>query len=96
MRRFVVLSIVLVLLGSCASSVDATQYPQVFEPPGGFFWGFWSGCTCGIAWFFSLFDSSIGIYEINNNGGWYNFGFILGSGSFVQFVEVIYILIFKR
>jgi hypothetical protein len=27
----------------------------------------------------SLFNDSVGIYEMHNNGGWYNFGFLLGA-----------------
>jgi hypothetical protein len=30
----------------------------------------------------SWFNSSVGIYEVHNNGGWYDTGFVLGA-SFV-------------
>ncbi len=26
----------------------------------------------------SLFNSDVGIYEVHNNGGWYNFGYLIG------------------
>jgi hypothetical protein len=26
----------------------------------------------------SLFTDSVAIYEVNNSGGWYNFGFVIG------------------
>ncbi|MEV0841977.1 hypothetical protein AB0I55_20755 [Actinocatenispora sera] len=26
----------------------------------------------------SLFTDSVSIYDVHNNGGWYNFGFVLG------------------
>jgi len=29
----------------------------------------------------SLFDPTVDIYEIHNNGGWYDFGFFLGIGG---------------
>jgi len=29
----------------------------------------------------SLFNPDVGIYEINNNGGWYNFGFVVGASA---------------
>jgi hypothetical protein len=28
----------------------------------------------------SLFSDKVSIYEVHNNGGWYNFGFLLGAG----------------
>jgi len=31
-----------------------------------------------ISWFISLFSDSTAIYAIYNNGGWYDFGFVLG------------------
>ena len=30
----------------------------------------------------SLFNKSVEVYEVHNNGGWYTFGFLLGA-SFV-------------
>ena len=48
--------------------------------------GFWSGLWHGFISFFtfviSLFSDSTAVYEIHNNGGWYNFGFILGVSTF--------------
>jgi hypothetical protein len=29
-----------------------------------------------------LFDASVTIYAVPNNGGWYDFGFLLGVGAF--------------
>ena len=31
-----------------------------------------------IAFIVSLFNDSVGIYEVHNNGNWYNFGFVFG------------------
>ncbi|MDX6291150.1 MAG: hypothetical protein QOH50_225 [Kribbellaceae bacterium] len=33
---------------------------------------------CPIAFLVSLFNDHANIYEVHNNGNWYNFGFILG------------------
>jgi len=30
----------------------------------------------------SLFTDSVSVYEVHNNGGWYDFGFLLGAGVF--------------
>lgn len=44
--------------------------------------GFWSGLIHGIIAPFtlivSLFSNNITMYQVHNNGGWYDFGFILG------------------
>jgi len=49
--------------------------------PAGFWPGFWHGLIAPIAFVVSLFNPHVRIYETNNNGGWYDFGFILGVSS---------------
>jgi len=49
--------------------------------PYGFWSGLWHGMIAPFAWIGSLFSSDIAIYAVNNNGGWYDFGFILGLGA---------------
>ena len=49
--------------------------------PAGFWAGFWHGTIMPITFVVSLFKPGVGIYETNNNGGWYNFGFVLGASS---------------
>lgn len=44
----------------------------------GFWMGLWHGCIAFISFIISLFSDKVNVYEIHNNGGWYNFGFILG------------------
>ena len=44
----------------------------------GFWQGLWHGFTLPFAFFISLFNKNVGLYEAHNNGGWYNFGFLLG------------------
>lgn len=44
----------------------------------GFWRGFWHGIIAPLMFIVSLFKDNVGIYETHNNGGWYNFGFILG------------------
>jgi hypothetical protein len=36
---------------------------------------------CPIAFVISLFDHRYSMYEVHNNGAWYNFGFLLGAGA---------------
>lgn len=47
----------------------------------GFFGGFWHGLIAPFAWIGSLFSDDIAVWAVNNNGGWYTFGFILGIGA---------------
>ncbi len=44
----------------------------------GFWRGLWNGIISPITFIISLFNSQVQIYEVHNNGGWYNFGFLLG------------------
>lgn len=46
--------------------------------PAGFWLGVWHGIICPITFIVSLFNSNVGIYEVHNNGNWYNFGFVAG------------------
>jgi hypothetical protein len=44
----------------------------------GFWAGLWHGLICPITFPVSLFSPNVRIYEINNRGRWYDFGFIIG------------------
>jgi hypothetical protein len=56
--------------------------------PAGFWAGFWHGLIAPIAFFVCLFVGGVRIYETNNNGRWYDFGFMLGVGAFASHHEV--------
>ncbi|MBN1398485.1 MAG: hypothetical protein JXA06_10680 [Bacteroidetes bacterium] len=55
------------------------------EHQAGFFFGIWHGWIAPISLIVSIFDSAVRIYEVNNTGFWYDFGFyiaiISGFGS---------------
>jgi hypothetical protein len=44
----------------------------------GFWYGLWHGFILPISWICSLFMDEVAIYAVYNNGGWYDFGFVLG------------------
>jgi hypothetical protein len=74
-RRIGVLIATGLLLAGCA-----TQPAPIADNPPGFFMGLWNGFTI----FFSLIGSifwNVRIYAFPNSGGWYDFGFFLGVGS---------------
>lgn len=45
--------------------------------PAGFFWGIWHGWISPISLIIGIFDPGIRIYEVNNTGWWYDFGFYM-------------------
>jgi len=66
-------------LSSCAAQADpAAQAPG--PDAAGFWLGVWQGIIVPVAWVVSLFNQKVGIYEAHNNGGWYDFGFVIGIG----------------
>ena len=53
--------------------------PQFHEgSPAGFWHGLWHGVIALVTFVISLFSDTVKMYEVQNNGGWYDFGFILG------------------
>jgi len=51
------------------------------ENPAGFWWGIWHGMIWFITFLMGIFTGGrYTIYEAANNGGWYNFGFLIGIG----------------
>ena len=47
----------------------------------GFWLGLWQGFITPVTFIVSLFNDSVGIYEVRNNGNWYDFGFMLGVST---------------
>lgn len=67
-----------VFLTGCADAVNVTEC--VTEEPAGFLNGLWHGIIAPVSFFVSLFKESVAIYDVNNNGGLYDFGFVIGAG----------------
>lgn len=70
----------ILLVAACAGPNTVVQTPDAGGGIAGFWQGLFNGITLPFAWFVSLFNSDVQIYDVHNNGGWYNFGFILGAG----------------
>ena len=65
------------LLAGCAPGPN--NLAQVATPnPAGFWLGLWQGAISPITFLISLFNDHVNIYEVHNNGNWYNFGFMIG------------------
>ncbi len=52
-------------------------YSSEGESVSGFFKGVWHGWIAPISLIAEIFDSNIRIYEPNNTGWWYDFGFYI-------------------
>jgi hypothetical protein len=84
-KRLIILVIVLaatVLLGCTAGPNTLEQSKIVQDKPSGFLLGIWHGLISLFTFIISLFSDKINVYEVYNNGGWYNFGFIIGISIF--------------
>jgi hypothetical protein len=71
--------LVLLALASCAPGPNSfvnTPSEKGYVP--GFWYGLWNGIISPVTFVISLFNNKVQMYEVHNNGGWYNFGFILG------------------
>ncbi|SFR02179.1 hypothetical protein SAMN04488564_10261 [Lentzea waywayandensis] len=77
--RWCLLAAAALLLTACAagpnvaSAVDGVQLA-------GFWQGIWHGLIYPVTFFISLFNDNVTIYEVRNNGNWYDFGFVAGIG----------------
>lgn len=76
---FAIVALLLPLVTGCANQM--TFQEAATADPVGFWHGLWHGLIAPFAWIGSLFDEDIAIYAIYNNGGWYDFGYILGIGA---------------
>lgn len=70
-----------VVLAACAAGVNpAVGVPSPDGTVAGFWLGLWHGCIAPVTFVVSLFTDDVNLYEVYNNGNWYDFGFVLGAG----------------
>jgi hypothetical protein len=41
----------------------------------------WHGIIAPASFVVSLFSDNVAVWAVNNNGGWYTFGFLIGVGG---------------
>ncbi len=80
----ILLSIFLLLAGCAPGPNSLEKTPDEKGKVAGFWKGLWHGLISPITFIISLFNRNVRIYEVHNNGSWYNFGFVLGAGLFLQ------------
>jgi len=70
-------------LAACAAGVNEQAHTLNSDGLVAGFWrGLWHGIISPVTFVVSLFSAKVGIYEVHNNGGWYNLGFLIGMFSF--------------
>jgi len=81
MKKGIKISCALLVAFMLVGCADVTPIQEcVVNEPDGFWSGLWHGIVSPIAFIGSLIYDDIAIYSVNNSGGWYDFGFVLGSG----------------
>jgi hypothetical protein len=68
-----------VILSACAGPNDLVNTPDAEGKVAGFWQGLWNGFTSPFTFIISLFSKTTFVYDVHNNGNWYNFGFLLGA-----------------
>jgi hypothetical protein len=76
----IVLALVLVLAACAAGPNASVGTPTVGGQVAGFWPGLWHGIISPVTFIISLFNKDVNLYEVHNDGNWYNFGFVLGAG----------------
>lgn len=75
---FILMAVVIIISG-CAevNNIEICRVGTTY----GFWGGLWHGLISWLSFFGSLFSDDIALYAVNNNGGWYDFGFVLGAAG---------------
>ena len=69
-----------IVLSACAAGPNAAVgTPAEGGDVAGFWMGLWHGVISPVTFVISLFNDGVNVYEIHNNGNWYNFGFVFGA-----------------
>jgi hypothetical protein len=79
--RLGLMVLLLVVLAACVAGPN----PEVGsaaegEAAAGFLFGLWHGIIAPFTFVVSLFTDNVNLYEVHNNGNWYDLGFVLGAG----------------
>lgn len=77
-----VLVFVCILAGCAAGPNPSTGTASESHGIAGFWLGVWHGFIAPFVFVVSLFKSNLNIYEVHNNGAWYNFGYLFGLACF--------------
>ena len=65
--------LIVAMIAGCAAGTSRFE-----AKPAGFWAGLWHGLICLFTFVIGLFTDSVRMYEVNNTGNWYDFGFLFG------------------
>jgi hypothetical protein len=80
---FISMIVIVLMISGCVPGPN--QLTNTSDDTGnvaGFWRGLWHGFISLFTFILSLFSDHVRMYEVHNNGNWYNFGFLLGMMSF--------------
>ena len=84
-KLFLAVLVCVIIFSGCAAGPNPLKGEPMdsADKPAGFWRGLWHGIIVVITFVVSWFSSSVSVYEVHNNGFWYNLGFLIGvSGTF--------------
>jgi hypothetical protein len=77
---------VALVVTACAAGPNVVSHVDGVQLAG--FWkGLWHGLIYPVTFIISLFRDNVNIYEVRNNGNWYDFGFVAGIGLLHAMLE---------
>ncbi len=82
-RLLLMIGFVLVLTACAAGANEAVGIVDADGDVAGFWLGFWHGLIAPITLLISLFKDGVNVYEVHNNGNWYDFGFVFAIVTFL-------------
>jgi hypothetical protein len=80
MKKAVFLGLLVVALALSACAPGENPAAMAADGGAGFWLGLWHGIIAPLTFLISLFTDGVNVYEVNNNGNWYDFGFVIGAG----------------
>jgi hypothetical protein len=69
-------AVAMLVLAICGCTAGEPQFTPT--DPANFWLGLWHGAISVVTLIIGIFEPSVLVYERNNTGGWYDFGFLLG------------------
>jgi len=88
--KYINLLILLLLLVGCADVSHVQECLPEAEHTYGFWGGTWHGMITFPSFIGSIIWDDVAVYAVNNNGAWYNFGFV---GGFFFILKLIGLLL---
>jgi hypothetical protein len=83
-RSLLLLAVALLAVSLTACAPGPNELAGTRDEEGtvaGFWQGLWHGFITPFTFIISLFSQKVHMYEVHNNGTWYNLGYLLGAAT---------------